>query len=152
MQVALLNPITLTARHNLVMPPKKPTDVCPPRNSFSTLCIFLLRKAFKICSNLSLFNLTFAYSNLPESHTVFRILESLYRSQKVRQRVFGVSTDEGKKYPRKKERRLGAPALLREVTPDRRAAGEEHKGGEEGEPIHCDGSVFLYVILLLYSF
>lgn len=52
-----------------------------------------------------------------------------------------VSANEGEEDPRSEERRLGAPALLREVSPSRTGAGEEQEeqgGGEAGEPGHGD--------------
>lgn len=54
--------------------------------------------------------------------------------------MLGVPADEGQKNPGSEERRLGAPALLRKISPSWTAAGEEQEeqsGGEEaGEPVH----------------
>lgn len=78
-------------------------------------------------------------NNLPQSHAVFRIVEALNGTEEIRQRVLGVSADEGEENPRSEKRRLGAPALLRKISPGRTAAGlqqEEQGGGEAGGSVH----------------
>lgn len=45
-----------------------------------------------------------------------------------------VPADEGEQDPGSEKRRLGAPALLGEISPGRSAAGQEQE--EAGEPVH----------------
>lgn len=79
-------------------------------------------------------------NNLPQSHTVLGIVEALNGTEEIRQRVLGVSADEGEEDPGSEERRLGAPALLRKISPGRNAAGQEQEergGREASEAVHC---------------
>lgn len=73
--------------------------------------------------------------NLPESHPLFRVVEALDSAQEIGQGVLRVSADERNENPGSEERRLGAPALLRKVSPGRSAAvgqeQEEQRGAED---------------------
>lgn len=78
-------------------------------------------------------------NNSPESHAVFGVVEALNSPQEVRQRVLRVPADQRNMNPRSEERRLGAPALLREISAGGAVAAqqqEERHGGEAGGPVH----------------
>lgn len=83
----------------------------------------------------------FWWGNLPYSHTLLGIVKTVDGAEEIRQRVLGVAANECEEDPRSEQRRLGVPALLREISPDRNAAGrqqEEQGNGEEGRPTHRD--------------
>lgn len=83
-------------------------------------------------------------NNLPQSHTVLGIVKALNSTEKIWQRGFRVSADEGEENPGSEERRLGVPAFLRKVSPDWTAAGQEQweqDGGEAGESVHRDNKL-----------
>lgn len=66
--------------------------------------------------------------------------------------MLGVSADQGQEDPGSEERRLRAPALLRKISPDRTAAGQEQEeqgGGKAGA--HCGNKLTnIYIYLYLY--
>uniref|UniRef100_A0A4W6FQY6 Uncharacterized protein n=1 Tax=Lates calcarifer TaxID=8187 RepID=A0A4W6FQY6_LATCA len=61
------------------------------------------------------------------------IVEALNGTEEIRQRVFGVSADEGEEDPGSEKRGLGAPALLRKISPGWTAAGQEQEEHNDGE-------------------
>lgn len=92
----------------------------------------------------------FWWGNLPYSHTVLWIVKTVDGAEEIRQRVLGVAANECKEDPRSEQRRLGVPALLREISPDRNAAGrqqEEQDNGEEGRPTHRDNKRRINILL-----
>lgn len=82
--------------------------------------------------------------NSPESHAFLGIIETFNCAKEIRQRVLGVSADEGEKDPRRKQWRFGVPALLRKVPPGRTAPGqeqEEQHSGPVGGSVHSDNKL-----------
>lgn len=62
--------------------------------------------------------------------------------------MLGVAANKCEEDPWSEQRRLGVPALLGEICPDRSAAGrqqEEQGSGEEGRPVHRENHGRFYV-------
>lgn len=99
----------------------------------------------------SLQHLTLPSNNLPQCHTVLRVVEALNSTQEIRQWVLGVSANEGKKNPGCEEWRFGVPALLRKISPDRTAAGQEQEEQgvvEASEPGHRDSKLWNRIMII----
>lgn len=80
------------------------------------------------------------FKNSPKRNAILRIIEALNSSEEQRQRVRRVAADQCDDDPRSEERRLGAPALLVEISP---ARGQQKKGQQDkqkrGDPEHGRG-------------
>lgn len=70
----------------------------------------------------------FDWKHSPKRNAVLRVIEALNSSEEQRQRVRRVAADQCDDDPRSEERRLGAPALLGEISP---ARGQQKKGQQD---------------------
>lgn len=69
--------------------------------------------------------------NSPYTHAVFGVVEAVDGAEDLRERVRGVAAHQREQHPRREQRGLRAPALLREITAHRTAPEQQHKEAQQ---------------------